>query len=160
MERVKAVYAEAWEQFEADDERISLPESTAASGGDGDGAEGDSAGASALIKVNAERQMTVFDSAAAAYFRSREYQGLERHVPVGHSTDILQGQFGIAAEYAPMVVTGSETPAAAAAEVTAAITAAATPEATEVTATTATTAELDAAVVSADVGAHPAPGSS
>jgi len=48
---------------------------------------------------NSKSQLTVFTSKAADFLINRDYQGLIREVPDGHSLDIKMGQVGIAAEY-------------------------------------------------------------
>jgi hypothetical protein len=45
------------------------------------------------------QQMTVFDSAAGDYFRTRRFQGLQYEAPSEQSLEIKQGQYGIAASY-------------------------------------------------------------
>ena len=65
-----------------------------------DGAGGtDSDKLNTLTKTNAEKQLTVFHSAAAGYFHGRDYKGLERQIPQGQTTAVQKGQFGVAAGY-------------------------------------------------------------
>jgi diphthamide biosynthesis protein 2 len=54
---------------------------------------------SALIRQNDNRELTVFQSAAAVRFLEREYQGLEYKVPVDSDLSVKEGQYGIAASY-------------------------------------------------------------
>jgi hypothetical protein len=51
------------------------------------------------IRDGDSSQLTVFSSPAAAYLQSREWQGLQRAVPEGHSTEVHTGHYGVAAGY-------------------------------------------------------------
>ena len=60
------------------------------------GAEGEGEG---RLVVPGTRALALFHSAAGEFFQQREYQGLDPDVAQGHSTEVQQGLFGIAAGY-------------------------------------------------------------
>lgn len=54
---------------------------------------------SSIGSAESSNKLIAFESPAAAYLAGREFQGLTATTEEGTSTKIMQGQFGIAAEY-------------------------------------------------------------